>query len=152
MDSLHYGNIQGIPMEKRDILLNMRGEYSADLPFAPKLELYAEGTLSKKDGAYIIEYSEDKMPGGINLRVVIKDEEVRMQCSGEVDTDFLFTKKQCFLTAYPAEDGIAEVIIFPHDIQSRLSPECGTIDMDYTIRFGDKSAYNKLTIDYKSRN
>lgn len=138
-------------MEKRDILINMRGEYSADLPYPPTLELLAEGTLARKDGAYIIEYNEDEAAGGLNLKLVIKDEEVRMQCTGEVETDFLFTKNQCFLTAYPTEDGVLEVTIFPHEISSRLSLEKGTVDLDYTIRFGDRSAYNKLTIDYRQR-
>lgn len=138
-------------MEKRDILLNMRGEYRGGSVFAPSLELYAEGTLCKKDGAYIIEYSEDEFAGGLNLKLVVKDEEIRMQCTGGVETDFLFAKEQCFLTAYPTAYGVAEVLIFPHDISSRMSLERGTIDLDYTIKFGDTSAYNKLTIDYTLR-
>lgn len=139
-------------MEKRDILLNMRGRYSADEPCPSTLELLAEGTLSKKDGAYIIECSEETfLGGGLNLKLVVKGEEIRMQCTGGVETDFLFTKNQCFLTAYPTDRGPVEVTIFPHDISSRLSSERGTIDLDYTIRLGDKSTYNKLSIDYRLR-
>lgn len=137
-------------MEKHDILVNMRGRYGADETDFSTLELYAEGTLSKKDGAYIIEYGTNEAPsGGQQLKLVVKDEEIRMQCLGEVETDFLFAEKQCFVTAYPTDEGLMEVTIFPHDISSRLSIERGTIDLDYTIRLGDISTYNKLTIDYR---
>lgn len=140
-------------MVKQDILLNMRGKYCADEPNPHSLELYVEGTLIKKDGAHIIEYVSNAELGNPQiLKLTVKDEEIRMQCTGDIETDFLFTKNQCFLTAFPTPEGLIEVTIFPHEVVSRINSESGTIDLGYTIRMGDKSSYNKLSIDYRLKN
>lgn len=140
-------------MEKRDILLNMRGMYGAGDEDSSTLEFYAEGTLCTKDGAYIIEcFHNDSVGSGQEIKLIADGDEIRMQCRGEVETDFLFSKNQCFLTACPTSEGLAEVTIFPHCVTSSLSREKGTIDLDYTFRMGNISTHNRLTIDYRLKN
>lgn len=141
-------------MEKHDILLNLRGYYGSDSFFGAETQLLTEGTLTLKDGAYIIEYNEGSGSDARanKIRLVADGGNIRLQCGESLETDLLFADRQCFLTAYETPQGLIEVTILPSRVESSLTPEGGTINLVYTIRFGNTSMCNKLHIDYRQKN
>lgn len=140
-------------MEKQNILLNMRGLYGENGDKA-SLEFFTEGTLSQENGAFVIEYVEGPLDNKDELKVKVSSdgEIVRLQCDGDLTTDFVFAQSRSFLTAYDTPEGLLEISIMPTRVVSELTPEHGTIDLAYVIKIGAESAYNELSIDYRISN
>ncbi len=140
-------------MNQYDIFVNVRGSHLGDEDSS--MELFTEGTLTCEDnGSYTIEYDESELSGMENTttRLHVEGERVSMRRKGMLDTEFVFLKNHTFEAAYETPYGMMQMSVLPTQIESVLTNQNGSIDLEYVIRIGDQQAVNKLNINYKVRN
>ena len=140
-------------MTAHDIILNVRGAHIED-DEEQSTEFLTEGRLLCGDGKCIIEYEETELLGSedTTMRVIIADKELCLARSGAVESEFRFRERQLYQAAYETPLGLLQLSILPTQVESRIEPQEGHIDLSYVIRVGGGSAFNRLNIHYQRKN
>ncbi len=139
-------------MDKYNVILNVRGSHVIGKEEA-SLELITEGLLLRGDGKCIIEYEESELSGTENTRtrLIVEGDRIKLRRSGELSTEFVFTKSQLYETAYDTPLGLVQMTVLPTQITSDVSGQCGSVDLEYVVNIGSYSVINRLNVGYRPK-
>ncbi len=118
----------------KDVIINIKGtqgfEDTSDI-----IELTTYGTLSERDGKFLISYEENEEQSGV-IKTLVKAEgnqKVIMKRSGQIESNLTVEKgkrNRCF---YAIPQGNLMLGIFGESIVNTLSDNGGKLKMSYTI-------------------
>lgn len=139
-------------MDDCNVLVNVQGTHVQNGDRS-ETEFLTEGRLTRSVDGYIIEYEESVWAGLSNsvARFVVHGEELWLQRSGEIETEYRLQERQTFQTAYRTPLGTMRMVILPTQIGSQMEPDSGRISLEYILTVGDSSALNSLDIRYQTK-
>ena len=121
----------------KKVLITVRGiQVTADEP-AADMELVTEGEYSYENGSGFFTYEETEITGmeGTTTRFDFSPTEAVITREGSVSSKMVFIegKKNVFL--YNTPWGSMTMGIDTHKVDSNLTPNGGSIEIDYTLTF-----------------
>ncbi len=99
------------------------------------IELSTIGTLSEKDGKFLITYEESKTleNKAVKTKVLTEDGKVIMLRSGGIDSRMVIEKGKRNTCFYAIPQGELVLGVFGESIENNLSSNGGRLSMSYTI-------------------
>lgn len=118
----------------KDVIINIKGTQGFETD-SDVIELTTYGTLSQRDGKFLISYEENEEPNGV-IKTLVKaegNEKVVMKRSGQIESNLTVEKgkrNRCF---YAIPQGNLMLGIFGESITNTLNENGGKLTMSYTI-------------------
>lgn len=119
------------------------------------IELQTQGKFAERNGKYYISYRETKMTGFEDTVTTIKvsENKVKMSRSGKYNMSMTYETGEKNLCYYATEYGTIVVAVDTKEIVSRLTPEGGTILVDFLLDTDNTAfAHNQLKITVQKDN
>ena len=122
----------------KDILLMIKGtrfENDGD----EIMEFVTEGTYSKNDGAYFVEYNESELTGldGTRTKIMFLPDEVSIVRSGKNNSQLHFETGKKHVTMYETEYGTLSMGVISNNINVALDDSGGEVKFDYSLEIND---------------
>lgn len=116
------------------------------------IELSTLGTLSEKDGKFLITYEENKTVKNESVKTLVKteDNKVTMIRSGALDSRLVIEKGRRNTCFYSVPQGELALGIFGEEIKNDLDKNGGKLTMSYTIDI-ENSLISKNTVEIHVR-
>lgn len=132
------------------VLLTIKGSQIEDP--GSYVEFITEGKLTKESNGYLIEYDESGMTGGesTTTKILVEDNSVTMLKSGKTDTQLVFTKNSVYQSSVSTPEGVMRMNVLALDVESKLSEECGNVNLEYEVHMGGLVSAGKLNLSFKS--
>lgn len=121
----------------KKVIITVNGiQVTADEP-ATNMELVTEGEYTFDDGVGFFTYEESQITGmeGTSTRFDFSPTEAVITREGSVSSKMVFIEGKNNLFLYNTPWGSMTMGIQTHKIDSTLTPQGGTIDIDYTLHF-----------------
>lgn len=117
-----------------DYIIEIKGTQGIDAQ-SDVIELSTIGTLSEKDGKYLITYEENKTleEKTVKTKVLTEDGKVIMLRSGGIDSRMVIEKGKRNTCFYSIPQGELVLGIFGEEIENNLNSNGGRLTMSYTI-------------------
>ncbi len=134
-----------------DVIINIKGIQGID-GNSDTIELSTMGTLSEKDGKFLLTYEENETIKENTVKTLVKTEnnKVTMIRSGGVNSRMVIEKGQRNTCFYSIPQGELVLGIFGEDIINNLSASGGKLSMSYTIDI-ENSLLSKNTVEISVR-
>lgn len=124
------------------VLLSIRGqqEYMGQEPDV--IELVTEGTLTKADDAWELQYEETELTGLAGVTTIFRVEESRIVLTrtGRLRSQMVFQEGVAHDSLYQTEFGAMMLSVCADRINCDLSEKGGVIDMRYRIELEQSAA------------
>lgn len=116
------------------------------------IELSTVGTLSEKDGKFLITYEENKTleNKSVRTKVLTEQDKVIMLRSGGIDSRMVIEKGKRNTCFYAIPQGELVLGVFGESIENNLSLNGGRLSMSYTIDI-DNSLISQNTVEISVR-
>lgn len=117
-----------------DFIIEIKGTQGIDTQ-SDTIELSTVGTLSEKDGKFLITYEENKTleEKTVKTKVLTEDNKVIMLRSGGIDSRMVIEKGKRNTCFYSIPQGELVLGIFGEEIDNKLNKNGGKLTMNYTI-------------------
>lgn len=116
------------------------------------IELSTVGTLSEKDGKFLITYEENKTleNKSVRTKVLTEQNKVIMLRSGGIDSRMVIEKGKRNTCFYAIPQGELVLGVFGESIENNLGLNGGRLSMSYTIDI-DNSLISQNTVEISVR-
>lgn len=117
-----------------DFIIEIKGTQGIDEQ-SDVIELSTVGTLSEKDGKFLITYEENKTleEKNVKTKVLTENNKVIMLRSGGIDSRMVIEKGKRNTCFYAIPQGELVLGIFGEEIENNLNKNGGKLSMSYTI-------------------
>ncbi len=136
----------------KEVVIDIKGAQGIDND-SDVIEMSTVGTLSEKDGKYLITYEERETLKTDNVKTLIKAEgenKITMIRSGGIDSRLVVEKGRRNTCYYSVPQGELVLGIFGEQIENTLSSNGGKLKMSYTIDI-DNSVLSRNTVEITVR-
>ena len=135
----------------KQVIINIKGTQGIDGD-SDIIELSTLGTLSEKDGKFLITYEENKTLKDQTVKTLVKTEDgkVTMIRSGGIDSRLIIEKGRRNTCFYSVPQGELVLGVFGEDIKNNLSENGGTLFISYTIDI-ENTLLSKNTVEISVR-
>lgn len=135
----------------KNVIIDIKGTQGID-DDSDIVELSTLGTLSEKDGKFLITYEENKTVKDETVKTLVKTEEgkVTMIRSGALDSRLIIEKGRRNTCFYSVPQGELVLGIFGEEIENHLTENGGKLKMSYTIDI-ENSLLSKNTVEISVR-
>mgnify|MGYP003375694972 CR=1 FL=1 len=121
---------------ENNVIISIRGEQSFEDQEPEVIELVTEGRLSADGGdGYTLSYQESELTGleGTLTTFQIEPERVTLLRVGEVNSQMVFEEGRRHLSMYNTPYGALAVGINTKRMRTQLSPDGGSIEINYAL-------------------
>lgn len=121
---------------KKDVLISIKGVYSAENEQADVIELFTTGKYYKKDGHYYISYEESEATGfeGSHTTLKVENEDtVTMERSGTAMTQLIIQRGVRHQCRYDIGYGDMTIGVSGGSIRSSLTDSGGNLEFKYSL-------------------
>ena len=134
-----------------DFIIEIKGIQGIDEQ-SDIIELSTVGTLSEKDGKFLITYEENKTleEKTVKTKVLTENDKVIMLRSGGIDSRMVIEKGRRNTCFYAVPQGELVLGIFGEEIENNLNSNGGKLKMSYTIDI-ENSLLSKNTVEISVR-
>ena len=135
----------------KNVIIDIKGTQGIDGD-SDIVELSTLGTLSEKDGKFLITYEENKTVKNESVKTLVKteDDRVTMIRSGALDSRLIIEKGRRNTCFYSVPQGELVLGIFGEEIENNLNENGGKLTMSYTIDI-ENSLVSKNTVEISVR-
>ncbi len=135
----------------KNVIIDIKGTQGIDGD-SDTVELSTLGTLSEKDGKFLISYEENKTVKNESVKTLVKTEDgrVTMIRSGALDSRLIIEKGRRNTCFYSVPQGELVLGIFGEEIENKLNENGGKLTMSYTIDI-ENSLVSKNTVEISVR-
>ncbi len=135
----------------KNVIIDIKGTQGIDGD-SDTVELSTLGTLSEKDGKFLISYEENKTVKNESVKTLVKTEDgrVTMIRSGALDSRLIIEKGRRNTCFYSVPQGELVLGIFGEEIENNLNENGGKLLMSYTIDI-ENSLVSKNTVEISVR-
>jgi len=137
---------------KKDVIISIKGIYKTEGD-KDVVELMTQGTYSRKDGCYYLQYQESEATGmdGVTTTLkIIDDSLVSLSRSGMQGTQLMVEKGKRHLCHYDTGYGNLMVGVNAAKIESSLNDEGGDLHFKYSLDINSSLASeNEVFINIK---
>lgn len=126
----------------REVELSIRGQQAYADQEPETIELITDGVLRCENGTYRITYEESALTGmeGVQTDFLIEDNKITLTRSGKLQSQMIFAEGVAHDSLYQMEFGALMLTVCATHIAVDLSPEGGTVDLDYKIEIEQNAA------------
>lgn len=117
-----------------------------------EIELVTEGTITKKEDSYVIEYEESEISGmeGTKTTLKICDNSVSLVREGSITSNLVFENGKEHVSLYGSEYGAFEVVVRTRKVNIKLQEGIGEVELEYIIETqGLNVSDNRLLLTVK---
>ncbi len=134
-----------------EVIIDIKGIQGIDGD-SDTIELSTMGTISEKDGKFLLTYEENETIKENTVKTLVKTEKnkVTMIRSGSINSRMIIEKGQRNTCFYSIPQGELVLGIFGEDIKNTLNLDGGTLSMSYTIDI-ENSLVSKNTVEINVR-
>ncbi|MDR2931796.1 MAG: DUF1934 domain-containing protein [Oscillospiraceae bacterium] len=121
---------------KKDVLISIKGVYSAENEKADVIELFTTGEYYKKDGNYYISYEESEATGFGSSKTTLKVEKedcVTVERSGEALAQLIVQRGVRHQCRYDIGYGDMTIGVSGNSIRSSLTDDGGNLSFKYSL-------------------
>ncbi len=135
----------------KQVIIDIKGTQGIDGD-SDVIELSTLGTLSEKDGKFLITYEENKTIKDQTVKTLVKTEDgkVTMIRTGGIDSRLIIEKGRRNTCFYSVPQGELVLGVFGEEIENNLSENGGRLSMSYTIDI-ENSLLSKNTVEISVR-
>lgn len=135
----------------KNVIINVKGNQSAENGTSNTLELITEGKYYKKNDAYYITYDESEVTGmeGTTTTVKVEDGIVTFMREGAVNSQFVFQKGHKHISYYDTSYGAFTIGVFANDVNVSMNDCGGEISVDYHIEVNNRIGCNDFYMSIK---
>ncbi|MCI5971098.1 MAG: DUF1934 domain-containing protein [Clostridia bacterium] len=139
-------------MEKKNVLINIKGIQRTADNENENVELVTEGVFYKKDAKYYLVYAESEVTGmeGTTTTVEIERDKVSIIRNGFINNQLLFIPNRKTTSYYDTQLGGFSVSVMSTDVDVDVSESGGEVRVDYKMDINDAFANEtKISINIK---
>ena len=139
-------------MEKKNVLINIKGIQRTADNENENVELVTEGVFYKKDAKYYLVYAESEVTGmeGTTTIVEIERDKVSIIRNGFINNQLLFIPNRKTTSYYDTQLGGFSVSVMSTDVDVDVSESGGEVRVDYKMDINDAFANEtKISINIK---
>ena len=139
-------------MEKKNVLINIKGIQRTADNEKENVELVTEGVFYKKDAKYYLVYAESEVTGmeGTTTTVEIERDKVSIIRNGFINNQLLFIPNRKTTSYYDTQLGGFSVSVMSTDVDVDVSESGGEVRVDYKMDINDAFANEtKISINIK---
>lgn len=139
-------------MEKKNVLINIKGLQKDADNQKENVELLTEGVFYKDKDKYYLVYNETEVTGmeGTTTTVEIEDEKVAIIRNGIVNNQLLFIPNKKTTSYYDTQFGSLTVSIMSGNVKVDVDDFGGKLDINYRMDINDEFANeSSLSINIK---
>ena len=121
---------------KQDVLITLRGTQKIGNDEPETVELITRGILRERNEKYSVSYTETELtgtPGVITTFFIPHRKRVILSREGPIRSKMVFVEGEKDEALYDLGFGSLLIGIHAHNIEVDLSPEGGTLRIDYTV-------------------
>lgn len=124
------------------VILSIRGTQAYLDQEPDTIELVTEGTMSKTENGWLIQYEESELTGlaGVTTTFQVAPDKVTLTRSGKLSSQMIFQEGVCHDSLYQSEFGTMLLSVCAQSIRYSLDEKGGTIDMIYGIELEQSMA------------
>ena len=129
-------------MEKRNVILSIRGTQKYEDQEPEVIELVTEGTMEFKDGGWDIRYAESALTGleGVFTTFRVEPGQVTLDRTGKLNSHMVFRRGVPHDSLYQMEFGTLMLTVEAKFLWFDILPEGGSIDLTYAISIENTQA------------
>lgn len=119
----------------KQVILSLRGEQHYPGQETDVIELVTDGTLEFRDGGWNICYEESDLTGlaGTTTTFRVEPGQVILRRSGKLRSEMVFREGVCHDSLYQMEFGALLITVCAKQIEARIGPRGGTVDLVYSV-------------------
>ena len=139
-------------MEKKNVLINIKGLQKDAENESENVELLTEGTFYKEKERYYLVYKESEVTGmeGTTTTVEIENEKVAIIRNGVVNNQLLFIPNKKTTSYYDTQFGSLTVSVISSNVKVDINDDGGNLDICYRMDINDEFANeSSLSINIK---
>ncbi|MBE7038847.1 MAG: DUF1934 domain-containing protein [Ruminococcaceae bacterium] len=139
-------------MEKKNVLINIKGLQKDAENESENVELLTEGTFYKEKEKYYLVYKETEVTGmeGTTTTVEIENQKVAIIRNGVVNNQLLFIPNKKTTSYYNTQFGSLTVSVISSNVKVDVGDEGGNLDISYRMDINDEFANeSSLSINIK---
>lgn len=139
-------------MEKKNVLINIKGLQKDAENESENVELLTEGTFYKEKERYYLVYKESEVTGmeGTTTTVEIENEKVAIIRNGVVNNQLLFIPNKKTTSYYDTQFGSLTVSVISSNVKVDINDDGGNLDISYRMDINDEFANeSSLSINIK---
>lgn len=139
-------------MEKKNVLINIKGLQKDAENESENVELLTEGTFYKEKEKYYLVYKESEVTGmeGTTTTVEIEDEKVAIIRNGVVNNQLLFIPNKKTTSYYDTQFGSLTVSVISSNVKVDINDDGGNLDISYRMDINEEFANeSSLSINIK---
>ena len=127
---------------KKDVVLSLRGVQTYIGQEPDEIELVTDGVLTQRESGWEISYEESKLTGleGVTTTFLLEDHCVTLTRTGKLNSQMVFREGVEHESLYQMEFGALLIAVCATGIHWEITPEGGTVDLNYRIRIEDSAA------------
>ena len=120
---------------KKTVLLSICGKQNYPGQEPDRIELVTEGTLEKTENGWILTYEESDLTGlqGVTTTFRVAPGVIQLDREGPLNSKMVFREGVPHDSLYQMEFGALMITVCATRIAWQLSPQGGTVDLDYSI-------------------
>ena len=120
---------------QQNVMISIRGEQDFIGNEKDTTEFLTEGTLSKTDDGYLLEYDESALTGmeGTHTAFEIRPASVSLLRTGSFRSQMIFERGKKHYSLYDTPYGTMTIDIVTDYLQSSITEEGGELDIRYAI-------------------
>ena len=120
---------------QQNVMISIRGEQDFIGSEKDTTEFLTEGTLSKTDYGYLLEYEESALTGmeGTHTAFEIRPASVLLTRTGAFRSQMLFERGKKHFSLYDTPYGTMTIDIVTNHLQNAITDEGGELDIRYAI-------------------
>ena len=132
-------------MEK-NVIISIKGVQRLEDADPDTMELVTEGRLEQDGNSYTLSYQESELTGleGTLTTFQIEPERVTLLRMGEVNSQMVFEEGRRHLSMYNTPYGALAVGISTKKMRTQLSPDGGSIEINYALEIDHAVAGENL--------
>jgi len=139
-------------VEKKNVLINIKGLQKDAENESENVELLTEGTFYKEKEKYYLVYKETEVTGmeGTTTTVEIENQKVAIIRNGVVNNQLLFIPNKKTTSYYNTQFGSLTVSVISSNVKVDVGDEGGNLDISYRMDINDEFANeSSLSINIK---
>ena len=117
------------------VMLSVRGSQSYMDQDPDVIELVTEGTLTKLENGWQLQYQETELTGlaGVTTIFSIENDTITLTRTGKLNSQMVFREGVCHDSLYQTEFGTMLLSVCAKSIHYQLDETGGVVDMSYCI-------------------
>ena len=124
------------------VMLSIKGRQTYMDQEPDCIELVTEGTLEYRDGGWDLCYEESALTGleGVTTTFRVEPDQVSLDRTGKLRSQMVFKEGMRHDSLYQMEFGALMITVCAERVWAQISPECGVIDLVYSIQIEQDAA------------